>query len=94
MQSLPVFYCFFFEDRKRVGSKSFIFFHPLMIQLLSDLPSYGSELRKRYRLRLVERRFLEVALPDMGDGEHMIYLEKGKEKVCLGDRGIRGNYTD
>ena len=67
MQRLSAF-LLFLGDKKGIAPKSSIFFHPLIMNPY-DLPSYGSESRKRYRRRLLlicleEGGVLEVFLPE------------------------------
>ena len=56
-----LFYCFFWWQNMALKNSLALFFHPLIINSL-DLPSYSSELRKRYILRVL------MCLEVLGEG--------------------------
>ena len=80
-----IFIVFFFSDKKRIASKS--------VKNSSDLPSCGSNLRKRYTLRLLAMCLKEGRgwkLFCLGGANDLPLAKKG----LSGGTRVWGNYTD
>ena len=82
----------FFDDKKGVQHLKFLFtFNPWLLNSF-DVPSYGSEFKEKYTIRLflvclVERRFGSFSA--WGNGEQMTQSE---ERCAWGRLGVGGNY--
>ena len=92
MQSLPVFY-YFLMTKKNIAFKFLFTFKPGLLNSF-DLPSYDSELRKRYTLRVFLICFEEKSFRSCSAWGNAGQMTHFGERCAWRGLGVGGNFAN